>query len=61
VCSKIGDGFIHSMEVEMLYEEIHPRDEVIPSQMIHMNRITDKKEIREPSEDTTFHVVKASG
>jgi len=61
VCSRIGDGFIHSMEVEMLYDEIHPREEVIPSQIIHMNRITDKNEIKDPREETTFHVVKASG
>jgi len=61
VCSRIGDGFIHSMEVEILYDEIHPREEVIPSQIIHMNRITDKNEIKDPREETTFHVVKASG
>jgi len=61
VCSRIGDGFIHSMEVEILYDEIHPREEVMPSQIIHMNRITDKNEIKDPREETTFHVVKASG
>jgi hypothetical protein len=61
VCSRIGDGFIHSIEVEMLYEEIHPREEVIPSQIIHINKITDRKEINDPKDDTTFHVVKASG
>ena len=61
MCSRIGDGFIHSMEVEILYDEIHPREEVIPSQIIHMNRITDKNEIKDPREETTFHVVKASG
>jgi hypothetical protein len=61
VCSKIGDGFIHSIEVEILYEEIHPREEATPSQIIHMNKITDKNEINLPREETTFHVVKASG
>lgn len=61
MCSRIGDGFIHSMEVEILYDEIHPREEVMPSQIIHMNRITDKNEIKDPREETTFHVVKASG
>jgi len=49
------------MEVEILYDEIHPREEVMPSQIIHMNRITDKNEIKDPREETTFHVVKASG
>jgi len=31
------------------------------SQIIHMNMITETKEIREPKEDTTFQVTKLSG
>jgi len=33
----------------------------MPSQMIHINIITAKKEIKEPREETTFQVVKESG
>jgi hypothetical protein len=29
--------------------------------MIHINKMTDKNEIKDPGEETTFHVVNASG
>jgi hypothetical protein len=38
-----------------------PREEDIPSQIIHINMIIETKEIKDPREDTIFHVVKASG
>jgi len=37
------------------------RDVDKESQIIHMKKITEMKEIREPKEDTTFQVVKLSG
>jgi hypothetical protein len=33
----------------------------IASQMTQISRITDKNEIRDPIEETTFHIEKASG
>jgi hypothetical protein len=57
----MGDEFIHSVEEGMLLYEMCLRDLVIPSQITHMKRMTDKNEINEPSEETMFHVVKASG
>jgi len=61
VCSDTGEGLSHSMEVEILLLLIHLREEEIPSQIIHINKITEMNEIKLPSEDTTFHVVKLSG
>jgi len=49
------------MDVGILIVLIVLREETIPSQIIHMNRITEAKEINLPREDTTFQVVKASG
>jgi hypothetical protein len=37
------------------------RDEDMASQIIHINMITETNEIRDPSEEITFHGVKASG
>jgi len=45
----------------MLIVLIVLREEVIPSQMIHINKITEAKEISLPKDETTFQVVKASG
>lgn len=61
VCSLTGDGFIHSIEADTPYVLIVPRVEARLSQIIHINMITETKEIREPREETMFHGVKASG
>jgi len=61
VCSATGEGLAHSIDVEMFIVLIVLREEVIPSQIIHINRITEANEISLPKEDTTFQVVKASG
>jgi len=53
----IGEGFIHSIDEEVLDEFTHERDVDRPSQMIHINIITDRKEIRDPIEEMTFHEV----
>jgi hypothetical protein len=42
-------------------EFTHLREEDSDSQMIHINRITDKNEIKDPSEEITFQVVNESG
>jgi hypothetical protein len=39
----------------------HPRDVDNDSQIIHINRMTDRNEIRDPREEITFQVVKESG
>jgi hypothetical protein len=61
VCSSTGEVFIQSMDVGVLKIEIHPRDDLIASHIIHMNIKTERKEINEPTEEITFHMVKASG
>jgi len=61
VCSETGNMFIHSVEAEVEFLLIQDREEDMLSQMIHINKITDKKEIRDPKDDTTFQEVKASG
>jgi len=61
VCSSTGDGFIHSIDEGMFPKKIHPRLEESDSHIIHMNIITEMKEINEPTEEITFHIVKASG
>jgi len=61
VCSSTGEGFNHSMAEGALKEKIRPRAAVAASQMAHINKITERKEIREPRDETTFQVVKASG
>jgi len=61
VCSSTGEGLSHSIEVGWEYEKIHARLFASPSHRIHINIVTDRNEIREPSEETTFHVVKQSG
>jgi hypothetical protein len=57
----MGEGFSHSSEVPTASEFIYLRDVDIPSQIIHINMITDRKETKDPKEDTVFHMVKASG
>ncbi len=51
----------HSIEVEVLFLVNQIREEDSDSQIIHTKKITDKNEIKDPKEDTTFQVVKASG
>lgn len=57
----IGVGFIHSREGEVFCKKILFREALSLSQIIHINRIMDINEIRDPREEITFHVVKASG
>jgi hypothetical protein len=61
VCSSTGEGFIHSMEEGILKDEIHPRLEESESHISHTNRRTEINEIRDPKEETVFHMVNASG
>ncbi len=61
VCSSIGVGFIHSIDEVVLPKKIHPRLAERDSHMIHMNMRTDTKEIKDPREEMTFHMVNASG
>lgn len=61
MCSLTGVAFNHSSDELILLEEIGFRVVETPSQMIHMNKMTATKEIRDPSEDTIFQVMKASG
>jgi len=61
VCSLTGEAFIHSIEEEMEFVLIVGRVVLSLSQIIHMNMIIDRNEIREPREEMVFHVVKASG
>jgi hypothetical protein len=61
VCSLTGKEFIHSIEEEIPKEFITLREDARLSQIIHINIITDTKEIKDPKDDTIFHVVKASG
>jgi hypothetical protein len=43
--------------VETLVELIEFRELAKPSHKIHINRRVDKKETKDPKEDTTFHIV----
>lgn len=61
MCSLTGEGFIHSIEEETPLGEIVEREVENPSQTIHINIMTETKEIKEPKEETIFHVVNASG
>jgi hypothetical protein len=61
VCSSTGNEFIHSVEVEGKSTEILARVVLEVSQIIQINNRTDKKEIKDPKEEITFHVVKESG
>lgn len=61
MCSLTGEGFIHSIEEGIELELTKVRGEDADSQIIHINIITEAKEINLPSEEITFHVVKASG
>jgi len=45
----------------MFMGKIQDRDEEVASHIIHINIITDKNEIKEPNDETTFQVVYASG
>jgi hypothetical protein len=49
------------MEEEKIKLLIIAREEEIDSQMINLNKITAMTEVYLPKEETTFHVVKASG
>jgi hypothetical protein len=57
----IGVMFIHSVDDGFLKALTHPREDANPSQINHRNRRTDRNEIKDPREETMFHVVKASG
>jgi len=61
VCSSTGDGLSHSMEVGCEYENNQGRLDARASHKIHINMVTERKEIKEPRDDTTFQVVKQSG
>ena len=61
MCSSIGFGCAHSVDVFVLLICTILRDLANLSQMIHVNMITAQNEIRDPIEDTTFQVAKASG
>jgi len=61
VCSLTGVGFIHSIDEVTPYELINLREDANLSQIIHINRITETKEIKDPRDETMFHGVKASG
>jgi hypothetical protein len=45
----------------VLAKNSHPREEDNASQMIHTNNTTDRNEIKDPSDEITFHDVKVSG
>jgi predicted nucleic acid-binding protein len=61
VCSLTGEGFSHSKEELLNEEKMEVRELEIPSQMIHINIMIEMNEIRDPKEEITFQVVKASG
>jgi len=61
VCSSTGEGFIQSIEEEVLKIDTQPRELERDSHIINTNNKTDRKEISEPKDETTFHDVKASG
>ena len=54
-------GIIHSVEVKGEEVLIVFREFLMASQTIQTSKITEVKEIRDPTEETTFHEVKASG
>jgi hypothetical protein len=51
----------HSIEEFLLFVETVLRDAARASQIIHMNKITETKEINDPREETIFQVTNASG
>jgi hypothetical protein len=61
VCSSIGVEFIHSIEDVAFMKNSLPRLDDRDSHIIHINIITEMKEMMDPNEETTFHIVKASG
>jgi hypothetical protein len=61
VCSLTGDEFPHSSEGLFLNGPFRCRALIMASQMIQRKMATETKEMIDPSEDTTFQVVKASG
>ncbi len=61
MCSSTGVGFIHSIDEVVFPKKIHPRLEDNDSHIIHTNIKIDTNEMRDPKEETTFHIVKASG
>lgn len=61
MCSLTGVAFSHSIEEFILLIEIVLRDAESASQIIHIKKITETKEIKDPKEETIFHVIKASG
>ena len=61
VCSLTGEGFPHSKDDLGVLVKIECRLFDSVSHKIHMNMMTARNEMRDPSEEITFHVVKASG
>lgn len=61
VCSLTGVALSHSIELFLLFVEIDLREVDKASQIIHIKKITDTKEIRDPKDETIFHEIKASG
>jgi len=61
VCSLIGAEFIHSVEEEgdLLYVQV--RELLNASQTIQVNNMIERKDTKDPKEDTIFHVVNESG
>lgn len=61
MCSVTGYLFNHSIDEFVLFTNTWDRELDRASQIIHVNMITDKKEIKDPSEEIIFQVVKESG
>jgi len=61
VCSSGGVELFNSMEDCIKLIEIEGRDADKASHISQTSNIIEINEIRDPIEDTTFHVVKASG
>lgn len=61
MCSSTGDENFHSVEEFNPLEKITLREFLKASHTSHINIIADTNEIRDPTEETTFHEVKASG
>jgi hypothetical protein len=61
VCSAGGRFCNHSIDEEKIKLLIIAREEETASQIINLNKITAMTEVYLPKEETTFHVVKASG
>lgn len=61
MCSGIGTWFSHSKDVAGVSLEIHEREDAEASHIVHKKTMIATNEIRLPSEEMMFHVVKESG